>query len=78
MTNGFIATNQKKKIALMPTEDSFSIDSENEIFAVADGITRDPYEFLPDMKTLKGKINFATKLLAAMRNAFGGHQINGK
>ena len=59
MTNGFIATNQKKKIALMPTEDSFSIDSENEIFAVADGITRDPYEFLPDMKTLKGKINFA-------------------
>ena len=24
----------------------------------------------------KGKINFATKLLAAMRNAFGGHAIN--
>ena len=24
----------------------------------------------------KGKINFATKLLAAMRNAFGGHKIN--
>src|SRR3989344_422392 len=24
----------------------------------------------------KGKVNFATKLLAAMRNAFGGHNIN--
>jgi 6-phosphogluconate dehydrogenase len=24
----------------------------------------------------KGKINFATKLLASMRNAFGGHKIN--
>jgi len=24
----------------------------------------------------KGKINFATKLLAAMRNAFGGHNLN--
>lgn len=24
----------------------------------------------------KGKVNFATKLLAAMRNAFGGHKIN--
>ena len=24
----------------------------------------------------KGKINFATKLLALIRNAFGGHKIN--
>ena len=24
----------------------------------------------------KGKINFSTKLLALMRNAFGGHKIN--
>ncbi len=24
----------------------------------------------------KGKVNFATKLLAAMRNAFGGHKVN--
>ncbi len=24
----------------------------------------------------KGKVNFATKLLAAMRNAFGGHNVN--
>jgi len=30
------------------------------------------------LESQKGKINFATKLLAAMRNAFGGHQINGK
>ncbi len=28
------------------------------------------------VKSQKGKINFATKLLAAMRNAFGGHKIN--
>ena len=26
----------------------------------------------------KGKVNFATKLLAAMRNAFGGHDVNKK
>lgn len=26
----------------------------------------------------KGKVNFATKLLCSMRNAFGGHKINGK
>jgi 6-phosphogluconate dehydrogenase len=30
------------------------------------------------LESQKGKINFATKLLAAMRNAFGGHEINGK
>ncbi|OGI88595.1 hypothetical protein A2914_01465 [Candidatus Nomurabacteria bacterium RIFCSPLOWO2_01_FULL_41_21] len=28
------------------------------------------------IESKKGKINFATKLLAAMRNAFGGHKIN--
>jgi 6-phosphogluconate dehydrogenase len=28
------------------------------------------------VESQKGKINFATKLLAAMRNAFGGHKIN--
>ncbi len=59
MANGFIAKSRKKRIALMPTEDSFSIDSKNGIFAVADGVTRDPYEFLPDMGTLKGKIRFS-------------------
>ena len=26
----------------------------------------------------KGEVNFATKLLALMRNQFGGHNINGK
>ncbi len=30
------------------------------------------------LESQKGKINFATKLLAAMRNAFGGHNIHGK
>lgn len=28
------------------------------------------------LESQKGKVNFATKLLAAMRNKFGGHQIN--
>ncbi|MFZ3012020.1 MAG: NADP-dependent phosphogluconate dehydrogenase [Minisyncoccia bacterium] len=28
------------------------------------------------LESQKGKVNFATKLLAAMRNAFGGHKIN--
>jgi 6-phosphogluconate dehydrogenase len=30
------------------------------------------------IESQKGNINFATKLLAAMRNKFGGHDINGK
>jgi 6-phosphogluconate dehydrogenase len=28
------------------------------------------------LESQKGKINFATKVLASMRNAFGGHTIN--
>jgi len=59
MEKGFIATNRKKRIALMPTEESFSIDSANGIFAVADGVTRDPYMFLPDIGTITGKIKFS-------------------
>ncbi|NTW62340.1 NADP-dependent phosphogluconate dehydrogenase [Candidatus Saccharibacteria bacterium] len=30
------------------------------------------------LESQKGKTNFATKLLAAMRNKFGGHDINGQ
>lgn len=30
------------------------------------------------LESKEGKVNFATKLLAAMRNKFGGHDINGK
>lgn len=30
------------------------------------------------LESQKGRINFATKLLAAMRNKFGGHNINGQ
>jgi len=30
------------------------------------------------LESQNGKINFATKLLAAMRNKFGGHDINGR
>jgi 6-phosphogluconate dehydrogenase (decarboxylating) len=28
------------------------------------------------LESQKGKINFTTKLLALMRNGFGGHKIN--
>ncbi len=59
MATGFIATNIKKKFGLIPIEDSFSIDSKNKIFAVADGVTRDPVEYLPDLNTLRGKIEFS-------------------
>ena len=30
------------------------------------------------LESQKGEVNFATKLLAAMRNKFGGHNINGQ
>ncbi len=32
--------------------------------------------FLVRLDSQKGKVNFATKVLASMRNAFGGHKIN--
>ena len=59
MIKGFIVTNRKKKISLMPIEDSFSINFVDEIFAVADGVTRDPYEFLPDVRTFIRKVRFS-------------------
>jgi hypothetical protein len=67
MTKAFIATNWKKKIAFMPIEDSFDytdypIDIDSSSFsAVADGVTRDPTEYLPNLNTIKGKIQFSLK-----------------
>jgi len=60
MTQGFTVENWKLKLARYPTEDSYSINNNNNnnIFAVADGVTRDPLEYLPDINTLKGKIEF--------------------
>mgnify|MGYP001565310480 CR=1 FL=1 len=59
MIKGFTTANWKKQIALMPREDSYSIDQQEGIVAVADGVTRDPLKNLPNSRTLAGKIKFA-------------------
>lgn len=41
MIGGFTVRNWKKLLVRFPTEDSYSIDKLNEVFAVADGVTRD-------------------------------------
>ena len=60
MITGFIAENLMHKL-FMPREDSYSFNESNGLvsIAVADGITRDPEELLPDVTTLKGKARFA-------------------
>lgn len=58
MIKGFTAENWKLKILGHPIEDSYSFDKLEKIIAVADGVTRDPKEWLPDKSTLKGKIDF--------------------
>jgi len=57
MIQAFTTENWKKIISFIPKEDSFNFDENT--FAVADGVTRDPLEYLPDIKTLKGKLAFA-------------------
>jgi 6-phosphogluconate dehydrogenase len=48
--------------------------------AAAKGIEAPVIQTSLDVRTASenGQVNFATKLLAAMRNAFGGHEINKK
>jgi len=58
MIKGFTARNWKLKLLGHPQEDSYSIDKENGIFSVADGVTRDPLLYLPDITTLSGKLKF--------------------
>ena len=60
MIKGLTATNWKKRMVFMPTEDSYLI-SENRIFAVADGVTRDPIPNLPDLSNPFGQLKFALK-----------------
>lgn len=57
MITGFTVQNWKKRLALIPAEDGYS--TGNKVFAVADGVTRDPSEWLPDTTTLTGKFKFA-------------------
>lgn len=59
MVKGFTATNWKKRIAMIPTEDSYNFDYKNCIFSVADGVTRDPCEKLPNARTLFGGMAFS-------------------
>ncbi len=50
--------NWRKRLALLPSEDALFYDLDEKIFAVADGVTRDPSEFLPDLSTPKGKLEW--------------------
>jgi len=59
MIKGFSARNWKLRLMGHPSEDSYSIDEKNRIFSVADGVTRDPLLYLPDITTLGGKLKFA-------------------
>lgn len=62
---GFVAESGEARWAL---EVAKSLNIETPAMQVA---------FDVRLESQKGKINFSTKLLAAMRNAFGGHKING-
>lgn len=55
---GFTVENWKLKITRYPVEDAFSIDRQNGIIAVADGVTRDPMEYLPNIGTPLGMLKF--------------------
>lgn len=58
MIKGFTARSLLHKLARLPVEDAFSIDEKNKIIAVADGVTRDPAQVLPNVRTLGGKARF--------------------
>jgi len=51
------AMNWKGKLIGYPEEDSYKIDKG--VIAVADGVTRDPMEYLPNLKSIFGKLKFA-------------------
>src|SRR3989344_4406198 len=57
---GYTARNILHRLAGMPCEDSYAFDSEQGIGVVADGVTRDSMQWLPDERSLWGKLKFAT------------------
>src|SRR3989339_77891 len=63
--NGYISEYDEARWALEVAKD-FGIEMPSILSA-----------FNVRIESQKGNINFATKLLAAMRNAFGGHKLNG-
>lgn len=60
MIKAFTVESWKKTLALLPNEDSYKISS-NGVLCVADGVTRDPCETLPDLDTLAGKLSLSLK-----------------
>ncbi|MBI2451498.1 hypothetical protein HYV50_00295 [Candidatus Pacearchaeota archaeon] len=58
MTEGFTVENWKLRLMRKPVEDAFGFDNMSKIMAVADGVTRDPFEDLHNVGTLMGKIDF--------------------
>ena len=50
MTKGFISESKKHKSFGIPIEDSYKFDISGDIIVVADGVTRDPCEQLPNDK----------------------------
>lgn len=59
MAYGFIVKDWRSKLARYPVEDVYSINNKEDIFVVADGVTRDSCTHLPNTDTLFGKIKFA-------------------
>ena len=57
MTNGLTVENWKLRLFRHPNEDAYSIDREEGLVAVADGVTRDPISYLPK-NNLLGKVKF--------------------
>lgn len=61
MEIALIFKNWKKILAFLPEEDSYMLDIEEKIYSVADGVTRDPCNYLPNINTFIGKIIFSLK-----------------
>lgn len=57
--SGIYARSLKHRLGFMPAEDAFLVNEKTNLLVVADGVTRDPLENLPDTKTLLGKFKFA-------------------
>src|SRR3989344_4869566 len=60
MMNGFTVKSLKHRL-FMPDEDAYQFSHKNLSMAVADGITRDPCYYLPDIRTFFGKIKWIIK-----------------
>jgi len=55
---GFTIESEKHRKYRRTIEDSYALDEARKVIAVADGVTRDPLEVLPDLNTEAGKLEF--------------------